>query len=577
MRNNYNQGTAQPRRVDSVPRVSEVTGGQMDQNGVYRANRQQAPAAPQRQGKGAAQPRQAKQPKPARPAAPAPAREPESGAPLNGLLLPIIAGALAVVGTLLLVVGVFLLKDPEPRVVTDTPSQSISRQDTDGEEPKDTTPAGEENQSAEPAEGDDSQPADGEESQPAEGDGSQPADGEDGQPADDSADGQDTASTDAQPADEGDGDQPQAHGKVRPLTSVQFGPAEDSTAADGEDEGLVDTTPSEPSGEGEPDSSAAEPSEEEQGNDAAEPSSEGEPAQEGDTEPAREDDTEPAPEGDAAPEEQPEAPAPDRTDRQEEGGINIVKLVVTLLGMLMLLAGAVLGIVSNLLQRRELTESQERAASLEREIADMKARTREPTTEEKLRYAFQQIPVLTEAQSNAMMREAAAQTAAHRNVQPPIQQNRPAAPVDPVEKSNAYYNSLLAGGAQKATQAMLGNPEYLGASIDIANSLNAYQAGQRAAYHVIQVEKDPNAPYLTCVKGGSPVALYPNPYAVQYLGIAKLQSMQFILEAFRVVARGAEITPQTLDGLDGLQIRRVEGAAMDARGIVTRKGVIELG
>ena len=40
MRNNYNQGTAQPRRVDSVPRVSEVTGGQMDQNGVYRANRQ---------------------------------------------------------------------------------------------------------------------------------------------------------------------------------------------------------------------------------------------------------------------------------------------------------------------------------------------------------------------------------------------------------------------------------------------------------------------------------------------------------------------------------------------------------
>lgn len=553
MRNSYNQGTAQPRRVDPVRRVSDVTGGQMDQNGVYHAGRQQAQASQPRQGKAPAQP---KQPKQNRQPAQAPVPGPEQGDALNGLLLPIIAGALAVVGTLLLVVGVFLLKDPAPRIVMDTPSQSVSRPDTDGEEPKDTTPAGEDSQ---PAEGDDSQPADGGDSQPAEG--------EDGQPADDTADSQDSGSADGQPAGEGEDSQPQTRGKVRPLTSVQFGPAEDSTAADGEED-LMDTTPTEPSGEGEPDSTASEPSGEEQGSDAAEPSSDGEPAPEGDT----------APEGDAAPAEQPQAPAPDGEGaRLEDGGISIVKLLVTVLGLLMLLAGAVVGIVSNLLQRRELTESRERAASLEREIADMKARTREPTTEEKLRYAFQQIPVLTEAQSNAMMREAAAQTASRRNVQPAIQQTRPAAPADPVEKSNAYYNSLLAGGAQKATQAMLGNPEYLGASIDIANSLNAYQAGQRAAYHVIQVEKDPNAPYLTCVKGGSPVALYPNPYAVQYLGIAKLQSMQFILEAFRVVARGAEITPQTLDGLDGLQIRRVEGAAMDARGIVTRKGVIELG
>ena len=154
---NMKQGA--PRHVTSVPSVSAATAGPMDQQNVYR---RQAPqpgggrTAPVKQPK-QAKPKQPRQPDPGRrQPSQVPARGPQQADPLNGLLLPIIAGALAVVGTLLLVIGVFLLKDPDPEIVYDTPSQNVTAQ-------------WEDQKNSQSAEGEDSQPAEGGDSQPAEG------------------------------------------------------------------------------------------------------------------------------------------------------------------------------------------------------------------------------------------------------------------------------------------------------------------------------------------------------------------------------------------------------------------------
>ena len=278
------------------------------------------------------------------------------------------------------------------------------------------------------------------------------------------------------------------------------------------------------------------------------------------------------------PEQQPEQP-----ESQPEK--NLAKTILTVVGLLLLLAGAVLGIVNGLLQQAKLKTAARQLEKLEARLQEYAHQHRDPTWEEKLRFALEQVPALEHAPQEPVRPAAAPYGGAAPRPRPvnpaPVQQ----VPVqqDPRSLGDAAYAAQLAAGAQKAALALQADGRFEGATIDITTCLNAYRAGQDIPYHVDQANKTVGTPYFAYLSGNRMAVLYPNPFVVEKLGLADMERQQYILKAFRVVTPGGEITPQSLAGgqnqaaVQNLTVRRVTGAVLDDQLVVVQPGQIELG
>lgn len=245
----------------------------------------------------------------------------------------------------------------------------------------------------------------------------------------------------------------------------------------------------------------------------------------------------------------------------------IIGLVLVLVGCVLFFAAAmkILSLAARLAERQAVLRA--RMKKLEEHIAD-------PTKAEKLKYAFEQIPVLTSA-------EAEPQAPAPMPAQPPVQQVpvQPAAPqMSAQEIADQAFCQLLQLGAQGATQQLLTSPEeqYRGANIDIQNSLNAYQGGQEVPYQLRLAAKDWNAQYFLALPQSTTPVLYPNPYLLEQKGLPALQQRQFICKVFDILYRSTPLTPQTIASAASGRLVRVQGAQVDARGIVVQKGILFL-
>lgn len=280
------------------------------------------------------------------------------------------------------------------------------------------------------------------------------------------------------------------------------------------------------------------------------------------------------------PEQQPEP-------QQEK---NQAKTILTVVGLLLLLAGAVLGIVNGLLQQAKLKTAARQLEKLEARLQEYAHQHRDPTWEEKLRFALEQVPALEHAPQEPVRPAAAPYGGAAprpRPVNPAPVQQVPVQQVpvqqDPRSLGDAAYAAQLAAGAQKAALALQADGRFEGATIDITACLNAYRGGQDIPYHVDQTNKTVGTPYFAYLSGSRMAVLYPNPFVVEKMGLADMERQQYILKAFRVVTPSGEITPQSLAGgqnqaaVQNLTVRRVTGAVLDDQLVVVQPGQIELG
>lgn len=274
---------------------------------------------------------------------------------------------------------------------------------------------------------------------------------------------------------------------------------------------------------------------------------------------------------------------PEQPESQPEK--NLTKTILTVVGLLLLLAGAVLGIVNGLLQQAKLKTAARQLEKLEARLQEYAHQHRDPTWEEKLRFALEQVPALEHAPQEPVRPAAAPYGGAAPRPRPvnpaPVQQ----APVqqDPRSLGDAAYAAQLAAGAQKAALALQADSRFEGATIDITTCLNAYRGGQDIPYHVDQTNKTVGTPYFAYLSGSRMAVLYPNPFVVEKMGLADMERQQYILKAFRVVTPSGEITPQSLAGgqnqaaVQNLTVRRVTGAVLDDQLVVVQPGQIELG
>lgn len=279
---------------------------------------------------------------------------------------------------------------------------------------------------------------------------------------------------------------------------------------------------------------------------------------------------------------QPEQPEQQPEPQQEK---NQAKTILTVVGLLLLLAGAVLGIVNGLLQQAKLKTAARQMEKLEARLQEYAHQHRDPTWEEKLRFALEQVPALEHAPQEPVRPAAAPYGGAAPRPRPvnpaPVQQ----VPVqqDPRSLGDAAYAAQLAAGAQKAALALQADGRFEGATIDITTCLNAYRGGQDIPYHVDQTNKTVGTPYFAYLSGSRMAVLYPNPFVVEKMGLADMERQQYILKAFRVVTPSGEITPQSLAGgqnqaaVQNLTVRRVTGAVLDDQLVVVQPGQIELG
>lgn len=279
---------------------------------------------------------------------------------------------------------------------------------------------------------------------------------------------------------------------------------------------------------------------------------------------------------------QPEQPEQQPEPQQEK---NQAKTILTVVGLLLLLAGAVLGIVNGLLQQAKLKTAARQLEKLEARLQEYAHQHRDPTWEEKLRFALEQVPALEHAPQEPVRPAAAPYGGAAPRPRPvnpaPVQQ----VPVqqDPRSLGDAAYAAQLAAGAQKAALALRADGRFEGATIDITTCLNAYRGGQDIPYHVDQTNKTVGTPYFAYLSGSRMAVLYPNPFVVEKMGLADMERQQYILKAFRVVTPSGEITPQSLAGgqnqaaVQNLTVRRVTGAVLDDQLVVVQPGQIELG
>lgn len=279
---------------------------------------------------------------------------------------------------------------------------------------------------------------------------------------------------------------------------------------------------------------------------------------------------------------QPEQPEQQPEPHQEK---NLAKTILTVVGLLLLLAGTVLGIVNGLLQQAKLKTAARQLEKLEARLQEYAHQHRDPTWEEKLRFALEQVPALEHAPQEPVRPAAAPYGGAAPRPQPvnpaPVQQ----VPVqqDPRSLGDAAYAAQLAAGAQKAALALQADGRFEGATIDITTCLNAYRGGQDIPYHVDQTNKTVGTPYFAYLSGSRMAVLYPNPFVVEKMGLADMERQQYILKAFRVVTPSGEITPQSLAGgqnqaaVQNLTVRRVTGAVLDDQLVVVQPGQIELG
>ena len=279
---------------------------------------------------------------------------------------------------------------------------------------------------------------------------------------------------------------------------------------------------------------------------------------------------------------QPEQPEQQPEPQQEK---NLAKTILTVVGLLLLLAGAVLGIVNGLLQQAKLKTAARQLEKLEARLQEYAHQHRDPTWEEKLRFALEQVPALEHAPQEPVRPAAAPYGGAAPRPRPvnpaPVQQ----VPVqqDPRSLGDAAYAAQLAAGAQKAALALQADGRFEGATIDITTCLNAYRGGQDIPYHVDQTNKTVGTPYFAYLSGSRMAVLYPNPFVVEKMGLADMERQQYILKAFRVVTPSGEITPQSLAGgqnqaaVQNLTVRRVTGAVLDDQLVVVQPGQIELG
>lgn len=274
---------------------------------------------------------------------------------------------------------------------------------------------------------------------------------------------------------------------------------------------------------------------------------------------------------------QPEQPEQQPEPQQEK---NQAKTILTVVGLLLLLAGAVLGIVNGLLQQAKLKTAARQLEKLEARLQEYAHQHRDPTWEEKLRFALEQVPALEHAPQEPVRPAAAPYGGAAPRPRPvnpaPVQQ-------DPRSLGDAAYAAQLAAGAQKAALALQADGRFEGATIDITTCLNAYRGGQDIPYHVDQTNKTVGTPYFAYLSGSRMAVLYPNPFVVEKMGLADMERQQYILKAFRVVTPSGEITPQSLAGgqnqaaVQNLTVRRVTGAVLDDQLVVVQPGQIELG
>lgn len=274
---------------------------------------------------------------------------------------------------------------------------------------------------------------------------------------------------------------------------------------------------------------------------------------------------------------------PEQPESQPEK--NLAKTILTVVGLLLLLAGAVLGIVNGLLQQAKLKTAARQLEKLEARLQEYAHQHRDPTWEEKLRFALEQVPALEHAPQEPVRPAAAPYGGAAPRPRPvnpaPVQQ----VPVqqDPRSLGDAAYAAQLAAGAQKAALALQADGRFEGATIDITTCLNAYRGGQDIPYHVDQTNKTVGTPYFAYLSGSRMAVLYPNPFVVEKMGLADMERQQYILKAFRVVTPSGEITPQSLAGgqnqaaVQNLTVRRVTGAVLDDQLVVVQPGQIELG
>lgn len=284
---------------------------------------------------------------------------------------------------------------------------------------------------------------------------------------------------------------------------------------------------------------------------------------------------------------QPEQPEQQPEPQQEK---NQAKTILTVVGLLLLLAGAVLGIVNGLLQQAKLKTAARQLEKLEARLQEYAHQHRDPTWEEKLRFALEQVPALEHAPQEPVRPAAAPYGGAAprpRPVNPAPVQQVPVQQVpvqqDPRSLGDAAYAAQLAAGAQKAALALQADGRFEGATIDITTCLNAYRGGQDIPYHVDQTNKTVGTPYFAYLSGSRMAVLYPNPFVVEKMGLADMERQQYILKAFRVVTPSGEITPQSLAGgqnqaaVQNLTVRRVTGAVLDDQLVVVQPGQIELG
>lgn len=491
--------------------------------------------------------------KPEQEARPAPQRKGSSG-----LVLPVVSIVCCVLGLVLLIVGVFVLQDPQPQPVNNAAAeQVVGNPDVNVPLPQDLAQS---QGTSDPASA-------SEETQPDAGAASEALPEEGAEGTSDATQPEEGAQEDPAAAEEPAAEEPvvaepqslQGEMRITHGKGETVSPEEDGTQAVAEE-----GAPSEETLPAEDPQTLPE-----EGGDS------------GVTVPQEE--TQTAPESSAlegtvpAQGTQPQTTVPQTLPEEEEAApeINLVKWILSIVGLLLLVVGAALGIVNGLVQRKALARKEKQLAAALEQLRAYEFKHRDPTYEEKLRFVLQQIPALERAPAQpkpgpAPRPAAAPAQAGGQPRQAPVQQ-------DPQTLGDAAYAARLSGGVQQGALDMVNDSHFEGATIDINTCLNAYRAGQEVPYHLNKADKGIGTPYFGYVYGNRMLLLYPNPYAVEKLGLAQLENQQYLLKAFRVVTPNGEVTPQNAGMAQGLHVRRVRGAVLDEQMVVVQKGQIELG
>lgn len=497
--------------------------------------------------------------KPEPEARPAPQRK---GA--SGLVLPVVSILCCVLGLVLLIVGVFVLQDPQPQPVNNAAAeQVVGNPEVNVPLPQDLAQS---QGTSDPASVSEETLPDAEapsESLPEEGtegtsDVTQPEEGF----QEDPAATEDPAAAEEPAAEEPVAAEPQSlEGEMR----ITHGKGETvSPEEDGTQTVTEEGTPSEETLPAEEPQTLPE-----EGGDSAM------------TVPQEE--TQTAPESSAlestvpAQETQPQTTVQQPLPEEEEADpeINLVKWILSIVGLLLLVVGAALGIINGFVQRQALARKEKQLAAALEQLQAYEFKHRDPTYEEKLRFVLQQIPALERAPAQPKPGPAprpadASAQAGRQPRQAPVQQ-------DPQTLGDAAYAARLASGSQQGALDIVNDSHFEGATIDINTCLNGYRAGQEVPYHLNKADKGIGTPYFGYVYGNRVLLLYPNPYVVEKLGLAQLENQQYILKAFRVVTPNGEVTPQNAGMAHGLHVRRVRGAVLNEQMVVVQMGQIELG